>query len=150
MGILRDIRAKLLAPLEAIAGPSQARLDLAVLADLLVRCLIAKQWPGSLWVASPRIKTLLHQAGLGKFSVEKVNQLKRIWALWVEEQNPGQDFAKDLGLTLEKPQEDIQDKPEDVAVDLRALGSTDATPPDSHPDHHLKFKRGTKSLWSGG
>ena len=144
--ILRDIRATLLEPLQAITGPAQARLDLAVLADLLVRCLLAKQWPEAFWAHSARLKTLMHQAGVGKFSVEKVNNLKRIWALWVEEQYPGKDFANGVGLALEKPPEEKKEQPQELTVDLGVLGSTGATPPESNPDEGLKFKRGDEVI----
>ena len=117
-GMLREIRAKLLAPLEVLTSPSQARLDVAVLADLIVRCLLAKPWPEALWVSSSRLKALFHQAGHGKFSVQKVDHIKRLWALWVEEQYPGKDFANEVGLALEKPQEEKKENPQDLTVDL--------------------------------
>ena len=40
-GMLRDLRTKYLEDLETLSGPSQARLGVAVAADLIIRCLLS-------------------------------------------------------------------------------------------------------------
>ena len=42
---IRDLRAKYLPILEKALGDRQARLEVAVYLDLIIRCLFAKPWP---------------------------------------------------------------------------------------------------------
>ena len=44
-GHIRDLRAKYLPILEPALGDRQARLEVAVYLDLIIRCLFAKPWP---------------------------------------------------------------------------------------------------------
>ena len=44
-GYLKDMRAKYLPILERTLSPQQARLELAVYSDLVIRCLLGKSWP---------------------------------------------------------------------------------------------------------
>ena len=43
--LLRNLRTQYLHALEYIAGPLRARLEVQVLADLIIRCLLTKPWP---------------------------------------------------------------------------------------------------------
>ena len=76
-GLLRDCRSKYLEDLEKLAGSLKARLDLAVLADLIIRCLLAKPWP--------KIhEGLVIQSATGKYSKAKVHELSCKWASWID------------------------------------------------------------------
>ena len=67
-GHLRDFRTKYLEDLEKLSQPLKARLDLAVLADLIIRCLLAKPWP-----KDPQ--GIVIQLGTGKYAKEQVHEL---------------------------------------------------------------------------
>ena len=73
--ILRDARKRYLPRLEASTTAAQASLDLAVLGDGLIRCIMAKPWPEVL-------KPFLTKQAVGRCSVEKVKVLKIVWASW--------------------------------------------------------------------
>ena len=79
-GLLRDFRTKYLEDLEALSQPLFARLDLAVLADLIIRCLLAKPWPRP---KDPQ--GIVIQLGTGKYSKEKVHELCCKWASWIDD-----------------------------------------------------------------
>ena len=67
---IRDLRAKYLPILEMALGDRQARLEVAVYLDLIIRCLFAKPWP------SLDPKVTLH---MGRFSQEKIRDLGVAW-----------------------------------------------------------------------
>ena len=109
--MLRAAR-ELYLPLEPLSTPTHALLDLTVLGDVLIRCLMAKPWPEEL-------KTFLGKQAIGRFSVEKVQTLKVAWASWNDSKYGDGSFAEVAGL---KPLEKSEDKPV-VFVDLAKRGT---------------------------
>ena len=76
--MLRDLRTKYLEDLEKLTGgPLRARLDLAVLADVILRCVLSRPWP------SHHQGLVIHSA-TGKYSKAKVHELCCKWASWIE------------------------------------------------------------------
>ena len=86
---IREIRVKYLEVLEKNLSPEQARLELAIYMDLIIRCLLAKPWP---------VGTFQIKLPVGRFSAEKVFDLGVIWAQHVDWKHPALDFAKTSGL----------------------------------------------------
>ena len=85
--LLADARSNYLPLLEATSSKTQARLELSVLADLFIRCALAKPWPESL-------KGLLNNTPTGKFSQDKAETLKQLWASWFDSKSNASTFAK--------------------------------------------------------
>ena len=80
--------------------------------DLILRCLFSKPWPK----LEPKV-TL----SVGRFSIEKIQELGAFWASSVDLKHPGLTFAKDAGLELES-KEALKDKEEQQKeVDLQNL-----------------------------
>ena len=126
---LSEARDKYLPILEALSSATQARLDLAVLADLIMRCVFAKPWPED-------HQNLLAKICVGKFSAEKIKTLSVLWASWIEKKYPEKHFAHDAGLAKA---EILEDKEE---VDLEGLTILKRHPSDPLHDLVPKFKRG--------
>ena len=57
--------------------------------DLILRCIFSKQWPN----LEPKVNL-----PLGKFSVEKVQQLGPVWAKAVDLKHPGLNLSQEPGL----------------------------------------------------
>ena len=68
---LREHRATYLPHLQAFCASRQARLELAVYGDLVLRCLLAKPWPLDLEVEV--------KMATGKFSADEVKALGIAW-----------------------------------------------------------------------
>ena len=133
-GLLRDCRSKYLEDLEKLSGSLKARLDLAVLADLIIRCLLAKPWPRP---KDPQ--GIVIQLGTGKYSKEKVHELCCKWASWIDVKY-GSTFAQAHEL-LEVQEENGNDEPAET-VDLKALTLLKRCDSDAVPDLGTQLKRG--------
>ena len=86
---IREIRGEYLPILETTLSPKQARLELAVYVDLIIRCLFSKQWPSNL----PK-----RSLAMGKFSSERVRDLGIVWAQLLDSRFPDMGFAAATGL----------------------------------------------------
>ena len=60
--------------------------------DLITRCLFSKPWPK----LEPKVAL-----SVGRFSIEKIQELGAFWASSVDLKHPGLTFATDAGLELE-------------------------------------------------
>ena len=127
---IRNIKAKYLPILEQNLCPREARLEVAVYIDLILRCLFNKPWPQ----VEPAVTLTV-----GKFSVEKIEDLGRQWAKVVDLRHPGLDFAVASGLQ-EEPKEKHEDIKEVNLEGLRVAKRTSSDGPD--PDLDPKFNRG--------
>jgi hypothetical protein len=127
---MREIKGKYLPILEKLLSERQARLELAVYMDLILRCLFSKPWP----LLDPKV-TL----NVGKFSVEKIGDLGVQWARTVDLKHPDLGFAEAAGL-----QETLDDSVEEAKeVDLGGLRQAKRTSSDGpEPDLGPKFQRG--------
>ena len=139
---LREIRDKFLPILETGLDERQARLELSVYCDLIIRCLLGKPWPLDL-----EIKLTLP---LGRFSADKTLQLGKFWAKLVDKRHPEMNFGKQTGLLVED--EGDETLKQEVSVEnIRALKKTASDPV---PDLTPKFARGNavtvirKMTWS--
>ena len=118
-------------------------MAIKVFFDLIIRCLFSKPWPK----LEPRVAL-----SVGKFSLEKIQDLGAFWANRVDLKHPGLTFATEAGLESES-KEALKDKEEQQKeVDLQNLrelkkGSSDGPDPDLLSP---KFSRGMGSLWPGG
>ena len=128
--LLQGIRNEYLPLLEATSSASQALLDLAALADLIIRCLLGKPWPEEL-------KTFLGKQAIGRFSVEKVQSLKVSWATWIDQKYGDGTFAQKAGL---KPLVQAEEVPV-VFLDLAKLGS-EAVASEEEAIEVWQFQRG--------
>ena len=125
--LFAEARSKYLPLLEARSSKAQARLELAVLTDLCIRCALAKPWPESL-------KGLLSKTPTGKFSQEKAETLKHLWATWYDSKSNASTFAKDAGLFVEPGKE--------AGEPMVDLGDIDAQSCSSGVLPPMSFKRG--------
>ena len=128
---LRSLRENLLKLLEDLSSEKQARLDLAVLMDLVIRCLFPKAWSAACPFKVPE--------STGKFSVEKIKALAGHWAKWIEKSYPESDFCKKSGLILVEA-EDAEDM--NVEVDLQDMRTLKKNPSEPSADGVHKFSRG--------
>ena len=80
----------------------------------------------------------------------KVNHLKCIWALWVEEEHPGKDFAKETGLILEQPSEAKKENTGGPRGGPRGPRPGLDAPPRATRTSPQSSKEGTMPLPSGG
>ena len=128
---LRTLREKYLPLLEKLSSPKQARLDLAWLADLVIRCLLSKAWNPACPFKVP--------VGTGKFTADKIKVLAGHWAKWVESEYPESNFCKDSGLILVEP-EDAGDLAAEVNLEeMRSLKREHSEPAS---ESGKKFSRG--------
>ena len=128
--LFEDLRSTHLPKLEKAIGSRQARLELQVYVDLIIRCQFAKPWPEDLAVSCP-IST-------GKFGAEKVKGLGIFWGTLLDRNHPQEGFAEALGLVgSTDPGE--EGKEEDAGLDLsevrrlRRLRKTASTPSEEAP-----------------
>ena len=126
---VRSLRTDLLPLLEAELGPRQAKLELSVYIDLIMRCLLGKPWPPL---------DIKLTAPLGKFSSEKVLQLGKHWAKLLDLKFPHVNFGSLSGLRAA----DEKDEGLEVEVDLDNVRSLKKAPSDPLPDLVPKFVRG--------
>lgn len=127
---IRDLKKKYLPYLEQFLSARQARLEMAVYIDLVLRCLFAKCWP----VLEPKI-TL----PVGKYDQAKVETLGRVWAKIVNLKYPESSFAATAGLE-EQAEETQEDQQELDLVALRELKRNPSGGPEV--DEGPKFSRG--------
>ena len=130
---LREVREKYLPILEEGLDARQARLELSVYCDLIIRCLLSKPWPLDL-----DLKLTLP---LGRFSQEKMLQLGNFWAKLVDKKHPDLNFGENsgLGVTDEEEDEDLKQH-----VDLENIRALKRKSSDPVPDLARKFARGDK------
>ena len=119
--VIRETKSEYLPILEKGLGHKTARLEMAVLIDLLIRCMFAKPWPENM-VPKVTLST-------GKWSVDKVRALKIHWGKCVDLKHPGFHFAAEAGLA-EVPADDPLSA---VPVDLAKLKDLKRNPSDG-PD----------------
>ena len=84
---LKSARASYLPTLEKQLAPQQARLEIATLADLLVRLAFGKPYPVHMNLKSS-----------GKFTPEKIKTLKEAWAKTIDDKYPDLLFTTATGL----------------------------------------------------
>ena len=131
---LAEARKVYLPLLEPTLGEKQARLELQVYADLILRCLLAKPWPE----LDPKV-----DVPAGRYSNDSPKNLGICWAKYLDKKHPGFDFAKASGLTPLVKEEDKEDKEDEKEVSLegvRPLSRGFSEPQD--PEALPKFKRG--------
>ena len=135
---ITELKGKHLPLLEPDLGARVASLEFSVFMDLLARWLFAKQWPCDL---DPKVPL-----PVGKLSEEKVKVLGIHWAKVVDRKYPTLGFTAASGL-LDESQEDPD---QDQAVDLQSLRSLKRNLSSCPDPDALRFKRATRSRWSGG
>ena len=124
---LKEAHDEYLGHLQRFLTPRAAKLELAVLQDLLIRCFLHKTWP----LEFP-MKVKLP---LGKICPDKVVDLCVLWAKTVDLKHPDNKFAQVAG--LEELRETCPDA--DAEVDLalvRDLKRSSSDPP--LPEHPAK------------
>ena len=126
---LRELRTQYLPILEKSIGGKQARLELSVLMDLVIRCLLAKPWPEPLQMKKMTI---------GKFSNEKLRALAIIWGRYIDNHYPDLNFALEAQLLPEKE----DDEAEKEEVDLQLMRTLKKTISDPSSSGSSSFKRG--------
>ena len=104
---LREIRNTHLPILTKVLGESQAKNELAIWVDLIIRCLLCKPWPESFKMK----KTVI-----GKFSNEKIRFLGMEWAKYIDEKHTDMNMAVQANLVPEEEEEK-----ESEEVDLQAI-----------------------------
>ena len=132
---LNQLRNHQLPILESILSPSQARLELQVLADLVIRCTLAKPWPNILGMPS--------LPGKGDFTELKLGELGTCWAKLLDTRHPGQHLAARTGFLAVEDQASVDPKDN---LDLSSLPGAVAAEPqgDQAADPSPGFKRGDK------
>ena len=105
---LKLARASYLPILERQLAPQQARLEIAGLADLLVRCAFQKPFPAH-----------MNLKGLSRWTPEKVKTIKQIWAKATDAKYPDLCFLTATG--LESLGADAADKDLMERVSARSL-----------------------------
>ena len=106
---LKQVRDKYLPLLEETLSPKEARLELAVYCDWIIRCLMARPWseerkPGKV---------------TGKYSVEKIKALGVEWAKYIDKQHAELNFAVKADLIPEK--DDDEEDEDSLVVDLEGI-----------------------------
>ena len=91
--LLEDLRGKYLSTLADALGCRQARQELSVYTDLVVRCVLAKAFPDL---------GLKCSISTGKFSTEKAKGLGVFWGKVLDRKYPTENFSKKLGLQEEE------------------------------------------------
>ena len=124
---MSQARDKYLPLLEAMSNACGARQDLAVYADLLIRCAVYKPWPKDLVDLMGKVPT-------GKFSLEKVKFLEGVWAQWIETHRSWPSFRSDAGIPVVR-----EDGETPADEDLLNLGTMPGEPDESEG---IEFKRG--------
>ena len=128
---IKETRAKYLPILEQSLSQCEARLEIQVYIDLIIRCLLNKPWPPSL---NPKV-TL----PVGKFSVEKVESLAVPWARAVDKKHPHLNFAEASGLKEQAP---VAEKEESLMREIdRSVQRADSDPA-TGPEMSPSFSRG--------
>ena len=127
---IREVRNEYLPLLEKFLSPRQARLEVQVFIDLILRCLLTKPWP-----------TFEKKLSLpaGKYSNEKVTLLGIFWASLVDLRYPDSQFSSSSCLVGENTE--TQEAQQEVNLEaIRTLkkSSSDAAAPEILP----KLKRG--------
>ena len=139
---IKETRAKFLPILEQSLSQCQARLEIQVYIDLIIRCLLNKPWPPSL---NPKV-TL----PVGKFSVEKVESLAVPWARAVDKKHPHINFAEAIiECLLNKPWPEMSpsfSRGDEVTV-IRRM--TWALPLPESPDYRKNIVEGTSGTIEG-
>ena len=110
-------------------------MTIEVYADLAVRCALIKPWPA----LEPKL-TL----GLGKFSGDKILELGRYWARFVDKKYNGLGFPAETGLAIKK-HEQAENASASQEVNLAPLRALKANPSDSSAPEPYKehdFARG--------
>ncbi len=110
-------------------------MTIEVYADLAMRCALIKPWPA----LEPKL-TL----GLGKFSDDKILELGRYWARFVDKKYHGLGFAAEAGLAIKK-QDVVENASASQEVNLASLRALKANPSDSSAPEPYKehdFARG--------
>ena len=123
--LFEDLRAKHLPVLEEALGDRQARLEMQIYADLIIRCCFSKSWPEDLPAKCP-IST-------GKFSEDKVNALGIFWGSLLDRSHPQEDLIKRLGLVAPSHSEEGDEEGLDLGAvkRLRKLGRSASAASDS-------------------
>ena len=116
---IREMRDQYLGLLEKHLSPKQARLELQVYVDLVIRCLLSKAWPD-------RLRSLA--IPLLKYSPERVKVLGVVWGKYMDGKYPDMAFASAAGLL--PPDSPTKDDCEEVVLDnlrhLKRRASDDA------------------------
>jgi hypothetical protein len=139
--MIRGIRAKLLSILQNTFSEKQARLELAVYMDLIIRCLMAKQWP-------EHLKAIMSKVLVGKFSLQKVHELGVVWAKHLDDKFPMLDFASASGLVDQEAIGDQGDVQEVELGTLRVLKPRTSEPSGSGDLDQINFKKGDQVIFS--
>ena len=122
---IREIKGTYLALLEQGLSPSLARLDIQVFVDLILRCLFNKPWPQ----VEPKLNL-----PVGKFSVEKIEDLATHWAKLVDLKHPGLNFAETPGLQQStKTHEETKEVDLGGLIELKRSSSEGTDPVDMGP-----------------
>jgi hypothetical protein len=127
---IRDIKKTYLPILEKTLSERQARLEVAVYIDLILRCLFSKPWPR----VEPKVSL-----PVGKFGNDKIQDLGIEWAKMVDLKFPDMNFAEASGLKGEEQESQEDLKQLDLEC-LRELKKCSSAGPD--PDLGPKFSRG--------
>ena len=115
--------------LEKSLGDRQARLEVAVYLDLIIRCLFAKPWPS----LDPKVAL-----PVGRFSQEKIRDLGVAWAKYLDCKHNDLNFGEASVLTKA---EDVEEDTEEVDLEtIRHLKRVVSEGP--VPDLGPKFARG--------
>jgi len=109
-----DLRTGLLPILDKALSPKQARLEMAVYIDLIIRCIFNKAWPESLGVKVSCTR--------GPYTEEKAQELGRVWAILLDLRHPGLDLGNLTGFMKAEP---VMETGE--TVNLRGLRSLTRT-----------------------
>ena len=127
---IKDLRGKYLPILEKALGDRQARLEMAVYLDLVIRCLFSKPWPTLAFT-----KVTLNK---GQFSQEKIWDLGVAWAKYLDCKYTDLNFAEASEL-IEAPEEDKEETKEVNLEGIKNLRKVVSEGPD--PDLAPKFAR---------
>ena len=109
---LKNIRSKFLPILDRSLAPPQSRLEVATLADLLIRSAFSKTFPANFKV----------KGGAGKFDVDKINIIERAWANVIDEKYPLLGFSAEAALAPPDLEKTEEDKMLDEKVESKHLG----------------------------
>ena len=119
----KSIRSKFLPILDRSLAPRQARLEIASLADLLVRSSFSKGFLSN-------FKVKQH---VGKLNADKINILKMAWAKVTDEKYPLLGFSVEADLVPPDAEKTEDDKFLEENVDPKHLGlESPAHPQEDH------------------
>ena len=108
----KNIRSKFLPILDRSLAPPQSRLEVATLADLLIRSAFSKTFPANFKV----------KGGAGKLSADMFNTLKMAWAKVIDGKYPLLGFSAEAAPATPDLEKTDLDKMLDEKVESKHLG----------------------------